>query len=181
MTQPRLVVVSGPSGVGKTTVCKALVQEPGFTRVMTCTTRAQRGNERPEVDYHFLTEEEFQRRIAAGEFLEWANVHGSCYGTPLDETQAILARGEHAVLNIDVQGAASVRDGDLPCLLVFLLPPSMEELERRLRGRKTDVWAEIDRRLETARQELERKHEYDFHVVNRDVHEAVAEILAALD
>ncbi len=181
MSEPRLVVVSGPSGVGKTTVCQALVQEPGFVRVMTCTTRAPRGNEQPEVDYHFLTEEEFGRRIDAGEFLEWALVHGSRYGTPLDETQAILAAGEHAVLNIDVQGAASVRDGKLPCLLVFLLPPSMEELERRLRDRKTDVWAEVDRRLETAKQELARKDEYDFHVVNRDVGEAVAEILAALE
>ncbi|MGH7162571.1 MAG: guanylate kinase, partial [Planctomycetota bacterium] len=127
-------------------------------------------------DYLFLAEEEFRARRDAGGFLEWARVHGHLYGTPRDAAAGVLRRGRHALLNIDVQGAASVRTSGLPHLLVFLLPPSQEDLERRLRGRGTDDEATITERLDTARAELARREEFDLKLVNDDVRRAADEI-----
>ncbi|MHC4550103.1 MAG: guanylate kinase [Planctomycetota bacterium] len=176
----RLVVVSGPSGVGKTTVCDELLRRPGFERVVTATTRPPRGPERHGVDYLFLSDEEFDRWIEERRFLEWAPVHGHRYGSPRATAEEILARGRHALLNIDVQGAASVRTCGLPALLVILLPPSWRELERRLSGRGTDASDAIAQRLAVARQELERQDEFDLKVVNDDSARAADEILRAL-
>jgi guanylate kinase len=176
MTTPRLVVVSGPSGVGKTTVCRRLLARPAFERVITATTRAPRPGERDGIDYLFISDAEFAAWADADRFLEWAHVHGRRYGSPRAQAREILDRGHHALLNIDVQGAASIRAGELPCLLVFLLPPSMDELERRLRGRRTDGEDEIARRLETAREEMARQDEFDLKVVNDDAERAAAEI-----
>jgi guanylate kinase len=176
MSTPRLVVVSGPSGVGKTTVCRRLLARPEFERVITATTRDPRAGERDGIDYLFISRAEFAAWVDADKFLEWARVHGRRYGSPRDQAQQILQRGRHALLNIDVQGAASIRAGDLPCLLVFLLPPSMDELERRLRGRHTEDEDEIERRLETARAEMARQDEFDLRVVNDDAERAAAEI-----
>ncbi|MHC4932556.1 MAG: guanylate kinase [Planctomycetota bacterium] len=174
--EPRLVVVSGPSGVGKTTVCEELLKRPGVERVVTATTRSARGQESHGVDYLFLHEEEFDQWIGEGRFLEWAEVHGSRYGSPRAQAEIILAKGHHALLNIDVQGAAQIRAAGLPCLRVFLLPPSTEELERRLRGRHTDSDDEIARRLETARREMARQDEFDLRVINDDSGRAADEI-----
>jgi guanylate kinase len=176
MSSPRLVVVSGPSGVGKTTVCRRLLERPEFERVITTTTRAPRPNERDGIDYLFVSDAEFAAWVDEDRFLEWARVHGRRYGSPRAQAQQILDRGRHALLNIDVQGAASIRAGDLPCLLVILLPPSMDELERRLRGRHTEGDEEIARRLQTAREELARQDEFDLRVVNDDAARAAAEI-----
>ena len=173
---PRLVVVSGPSGVGKTTVCAHLLARPAFERVITATTRAPRGNEAHEAHYLFLDEAEFDRWVANGLFLEWAHVHGNRYGSPRAPAEKILAQGRHALLNIDVQGAAQVEDA----FRVFLLPPSPEELERRLRGRDTDSEEEVLARLETARDELARQDEFDLKVVNDDSRRAADEIAEAL-
>lgn len=180
MPTPRLVVVSGPSGVGKTTVCRRLLRRPAFERVITATTRPPRPRERDGVDYRFVSEAEFGAWVGEDRFLEWAHVHGHRYGSPRAQAQEILGRGHHALLNIDVQGAASIRAGELPCLLVFLLPPSWPELERRLRGRHTDGDDEIERRLATAHDELARQDEFDLKVLNDDAERAAAEIDAHL-
>ena len=177
---PRLVVVSGPSGVGKTTVCDRLLLRPEFERVVTATTRPARGQESHGVDYLFLHEEEFDEWIGEGRFLEWAEVHGFRYGSPRAQAETILGKGHHALLNIDVQGAAQIRDTGMRCLRVFLLPPSLDELERRLRGRHTDTDDEIARRLETAKREMDRKAEFDLRVVNDDSDRAADEIRKAL-
>jgi guanylate kinase len=180
MRGPRLVVVSGPSGVGKTTVCNHLLKRDEFERVITATTREPRGRERHGTDYLFLSDAEFDRWIEEDRFLEWAEVYGRRYGSPRDQAEAILQSGRNALLNIDVQGAASLRTGELPTLTVFLLPPSEEELERRLRGRRTDSAEVIGRRLETARAELARAGEFDLRVVNDDSRRASEEIASAV-
>ncbi|MHC4135648.1 MAG: guanylate kinase [Planctomycetota bacterium] len=176
----KLVVVSGPSGVGKTTVCDHLLRRPEFERVMTATTRPARGDERNGVDYLFLSEEEFDRWIEQQRFLEWARVHDRRYGSPRASAEKILAGGRHALLNIDVQGAAAVRASGFPSLLVFLLAPSWEVLEKRLRGRRTDAPEAVDRRLANARTELARSDEFDLQVVNDDSARAAEEIVKAL-
>ena len=175
----KLVVVSGPSGVGKTTVCDRLLARPEFERVITATTRAPRGGEADGVDYHFLDRETFDRWIEQDRFLEWADVYENRYGSPRAAAQEILARGHFALLNIDVQGAASIGAGTLPCLRVFLLPPSTEELERRLRDRASDTEEVIARRLRVAHDELARQNEFDLRVVNDDPQRAADEIAAA--
>jgi guanylate kinase len=180
MAGSRLVVISGPSGVGKTTVCDRLFARKGFERVVTATTRDPRPGERPGKDYVFLAEKEFEAWASQGRFLEWANVHGHRYGTPRASVEEIVKRGHHALLNIDVQGAASVRATGFPCVLVFLLPPTWEELERRLRGRGTDPEEEIARRLAGAKAELLRQDDFDLKVTNDDPDRAAEEIARAV-
>jgi len=177
---PRLVVVSGPSGVGKTTICDHLLRRPEFERVITATTRAPRPGERPGSDYYFLSPEEFRAWEAQGRFLEWAEVFGERYGSPKDQAEEILARGHHVLLNIDVQGAAQVRECGLASLLVFLAPPSLAELERRLEGRGTDAPEVVAKRLAAASRELQRSEEFDLVVVNDDSERAAREIVEAL-
>lgn len=182
-TRPgRLLVLSGPSGVGKTTVADRLLREEGIERVVTATTRAPRPGEVPGVDYHFLTRDEFEEGIREGRFLEHAHVHENLYGTPRDAVEAGLRAGKNLLLNIDVQGAAILRETarDLDTVSVFLLPPSPQVLEERLRGRGTETAGELERRLETARHELERRDEYDHRVVNDILEEACQRILEIL-
>lgn len=173
----RLVVISGPSGVGKTTVVERLLQRPGFRRAVTATTRAPRAGERDGEDYHFLDADTFVERRDADWFLEWAHVHGRYYGTPRHEVQRIRDAGDCCVLVIDVQGAASLRAQGEDALFVFLAPPSFEELERRLRGRASDDEREIERRLAEARTEYERRDEADAVVINVDLERTVGEIV----
>jgi guanylate kinase len=173
-----LVVVSGPSGVGKTTVCNHLLARPDFERVITATTRAPRGTEKDGTDYHFLDDAEFDAWVAGNRFLEWAEVYGNRYGSPRAGAEEILASGRFPLLNIDVQGAASLRAAGMPCKRIFLLPPSMDELERRLRGRATGD--DVERRLTVAREEMARQNEFDLCVVNHDSLQAAEEISAAL-
>ena len=176
-----VAVVSGPSGVGKTTVIDGLLRRPGYARSITATTRAPRPGERDGVDYLFLTRERFEEGLAAGRFLEHATVHGNLYGTPRDAVEAVLARGDVCLLNIDVQGAESLRRSGFPVVTVFLLPPSPEELQARLERRGTETPEEKARRIEVARRELEQADRFDARIVNRVVDGTVAEVAAFID
>lgn len=169
-----LIVISAPSGAGKTTLCNSFLKaRPGVERAITCTTRAPRAGESDGIDYHFLAPEDFERRVAAGEFLEHALVHGNRYGTLKREVTERLARGRDVLLNIDVQGAESVRDTALqdehlqPALVtVFLTTATPQELERRLRGRGTDAEPVIAARLAAARAELSHWRNFDYLIVS---------------
>lgn len=171
-----LLVVSGASGAGKTTVAKGLLTNPGFARAVTATTRPPRAGERDGVDYHFLDEATFLQRIAQGAFLEHAEVHGRLYGTPRSAVEEILASGRVCVLVIDVQGADSLRRQGVDAFHVFVTAPSLDELERRLRDRGTDSDAVIARRLAEAPVEIAQAGQYDAVVMNDDVERAIGEI-----
>jgi len=182
MERPRgsLLVLSGPSGVGKTTIARRLAKIPGIVRVTTATTRPPRPGEEDGRDYRFLARGPFEEAVARGEFLEHAEIDGNLYGTPREDVLRELAEGRLVLLDVDVQGARSLRAAGLPALLVFVEPPSREELRRRLEGRGSEDPGAVRRRLERAEREMAQKGLYDVVVVNRDVGEAVAEIAAEL-
>jgi guanylate kinase len=171
-----LVVLSGPSGVGKTTVCHRLLLLPGIDRVVTATTRPPRNGEADGRDYVFLSERVFEDRLRQGWFLEEARVFGHRYGTPVESVDRLLRRGRVPLLAIDVQGAEQVRRRMPGALFLFLAPPSWEELEARLRGRGTDAPQVQARRLEEARREWACRDRYDCVVVNDDLERTVGEI-----
>ena len=178
----RLIVISGPSGVGKTSICEALLKKSKFTRVITCTTRPPRGGEQDGVDYFFSARTDFEEGIKAGRFLEHAEVYGNLYGTPRDLVEEGIESGADLLLNIDVQGARLVRDSGIPCLVtVFIDAPSEEELQRRLTGRAADSEEDIRQRLEIARSERKEKSAYQHIVVNDDFDRAVQELEALLE
>ncbi len=171
-----LVIVSGPSGVGKDTVISSLClvpTDPERYFVVTCTTRPRREYEVDGVHYNFLTEREFERLRAKGGFLEANLVHGHWYGTPRDQVRAALAAGRDAILKIDVQGAAVVKQKVPEALLVFLVPPSLEDLFSRLQARATESADELDIRQRNAALELARQEDYD-HVVRNDTGQVAA-------
>lgn len=175
----RLVVLAGPTAVGKGAVSRYIREQyPNVLLSVSATTRAPRPGEVDGVDYQFLTEEEFDRMISAGAMLETATVHNAYrYGTPRAPIEAALAEGKSVLLEIDLQGARSVREAMPDAILIFLLPPSWEELVRRLIGRGTEKPSEQARRLETAKVELAAQHEFDYRVVNTDVSQAAREVV----
>jgi guanylate kinase len=176
---PLLIVISAPSGGGKTTLCQQLLtKHPEMTRAITCTTRAPRTGERDGIDYFFLDKAAFQERVDAGDFLEHATVYTHSYGTPKSEVLARLRQGRDVLLNIDVQGAATVcataeADPDLRRALVtvFLTPASLEELETRLRRRATDAEAELQKRLGVAREEIARWRMFQYLLISTTIAE----------
>jgi guanylate kinase len=178
-TDPLVFIVSGPSGSGKSTLVRKLVEVPGMLLSISCTTRPARASEVPGQWYNFLSEEEFRRRIEADEFLEYACVFGHhYYGTPRSELERARAAAKDLVLEIDVQGASQVKRKLPGAVGIFILPPSREELERRLRARGQDSEEEIERRLEGARQEMTAYSQYEYAVVNDDMEDAGRRIQA---
>jgi guanylate kinase len=176
--QGRLIVLSGPSGVGKDTVLHALfARDPRLRYSISYTTRSPRPGEVEGVAYTFVDEAQFRRLEEAGEFLETAVVHGNRYGTSRRRVEAMLARGDHVVLKIDVQGAAAVRERLPDALFIFLLPPSLDVLRQRLRDRGTDDDAALARRDADAAREMAEASRYDHLVVNDSVERAAREIL----
>ena len=170
----RLFVVSAPSGTGKTTVAERLVARlPDLVLSRSYTSRAARVGEQDGVDYHFIARDRFEAMIAAGDFLEWADVFGNLYGTCGPETERLLSSGRDVVLVIDVQGAQQVRECGLAFVSIFVLPPSFTALEQRLRGRSKDSDAAIRRRLDVASAEVSGYHDYDYVIVNDDLDVAV--------
>jgi guanylate kinase len=169
-----LIIVSAPSGAGKTTLVERLVEQvPDLKLSRSYTSRPARDGETDGVDYNFVTRERFEAMVTAGEFLEWADVFGNLYGTSAADTERILAAGCDLVLVIDVQGARKVRQSGFETTAVFVMPPSFEALERRLRGRSKDSEGAIQRRLQVARDEVSSFAEYDFVVVNDELTGAV--------
>lgn len=186
---PLLLLVSAPSGGGKTTLCNELLaSRPEFTRAITCTTRAPRPGERDGMDYYFLDPSTFDRRVAAGDFLEHATVFGNRYGTLRSELRDRLRAGQDVLLSIDVQGARTVRtqalgDAELKRSLVtlFLTPPSLTILEERLRKRNSDSPEVIQRRLGEARREFAEWPEFDYLLISTSVSEDLRRALAIVE
>ncbi|MBG6054251.1 guanylate kinase [Salinibacterium sp. CAN_S4] len=179
----RLIVLAGPTAVGKGTVSAHIRENyPDVMLSVSATTRTPRPGEIDGVHYYFVDDEEFDRKIADGELLEWAVVHNSYrYGTPRPPIDEALAAGKRVMLEIDLQGARQVRAVMPEALLVFLLPPTWEELVRRLIGRGTEKPEEQQRRLDTARVELAAQDEFDAKVVNREVSQAAQEVVELMD
>jgi guanylate kinase len=179
--RPRLTVLSGPSGVGKSTVVAHMRKEhPEVWLSVSATTRKPRPGEKHGVQYFFVTDEEFDKLVAGDELLEWAEFAGNRYGTPRRAVLAHLERGEPVLLEIDLQGARLVKQAMPSARLVFLAPPSWEELVRRLTGRGTEDPEVIERRLEAARTELAAEEEFEATLVNTSVEDVSAELLALM-
>ena len=175
----RLFVIAAPSGAGKTSLVRALMErEPGLRFSISYTTRKQRPNEIHGRDYFFVSREEFDRMVAAGEFLEHATVFDNSYGTSHRQVEASLEAGQDLILEIDWQGAQQIRRALPECHSIFILPPSRAELERRLRGRGTDSEEVIQRRLRDAAGDMGHWREFDFVVVNDDFETALAGLQA---
>jgi guanylate kinase len=186
---PLLVLISAPSGGGKTTLClQLLAARPQMTRAVTCTTRAPREGERDGVDYYFLDSTSFLKRVQAGNFLEHATVYGNSYGTLKAEVLGKLRQGKDVLLNVDVQGAATIREKALEdpelrraLVSVFLTPPSMDILEQRLRKRGTDSRAVIQKRLGVARQEIAQWKHFDYLLLSASIKEDLRRMLAIVE
>jgi guanylate kinase len=173
----RLFVIAAPSGAGKTTLVKALVtRNPELRFSISYTTREKRVNEAHGVDYLFVDKDEFNRLREGGEMLEWAEVFDNFYATSRSQVEALLADDHNVVLEIDWQGARQVRESMPECVTIFILPPSLDELERRLRDRRTDSAAVIDRRLADALGDMSHWDEFDHVIVNDDLEAALADL-----
>jgi guanylate kinase len=176
----KLVVISGPSGAGKTSVCRALKQHPDVEFSVSATTRRMREGERDGADYHFLSRDDFQRRLSENQFLEWATYNGNLYGTPRWPMDAALARGKTFLVEIEVKGTRQLRERGIEGLYVFIAPPSIAELRRRLVNRGSNDPVEIDQRVRIAEEELAAAREtvsgrplYDVTIENVDLEQTI--------
>lgn len=176
-----LFVLSAPSGAGKTSISRELLaRHPELRESISYTTRAMRPGEKDGVDYHFVSREQFDRMVREGAFVEWAEVHGNCYGTARETLRQASNQGCDILLDIDVQGAAQLRSSALEGVFLFILPPGMNELRQRLAGRNTDSVEVIERRMNNAVGEIREAVHFDYIVVNDDLQEAIATVEAIL-
>lgn len=172
-----LFVLSGPSGVGKGTVAKNLLQRnANLAWSVSSTTRAPRSGEINGKDYEFLSKDEFQNKVKQGFFLEWAEVHGNHYGTSRTQLEKLLLEGKNVLIEIDVQGAEKIKNSGFPCKMIFLMPPSEAELKQRLNGRNSETEETLQIRLKTAEKELEKTKNYDYIIVNKDLVDTIQKI-----
>ncbi len=172
----KLYVITGPSGTGKGCICKEILKEIDNEFSVSMTTRPAREGEVHGKDYYFVSEEEFLANVEKGNFLEHARVFDNLYGTPKDMVMKQLVKGRNIILDIDVQGALQVKKAMPEAIMIFLLPPSLDELRRRLEGRATDSQDVIEKRLGQALNEIKLIGEYDYYVVNDDIEKAVSEV-----
>lgn len=180
--EPKLFVISGPSGAGKgTLVARVRAQRPNLGLTVSATTREPRAGEVDGVNYYFLSDEEFSRRVANDEFVEWAQVHDHRYGTLVSEVERNLATGQSLILEIDVQGALAVKKRFPDAVLIFIEPPSLEVLKARLVGRGSETSESLALRLHTAEGEMQMRSHYDEIVVNDDLDVATSDLLAVLN
>ena len=177
MKKGKLIVISGPSGVGKGSICSQLLNmDSNYYFSISATTRSPRTNEQDGKDYFFISKKEFESKIGQGEMLEYAQYCSNYYGTPLDITQQKRGEGHDVILEIEVQGALSAKKKCPDAVMIFVLPPSLNELKNRLVGRKTENEKVIRKRLETAISEIESAKHYEYLVINESINAAVAEV-----
>ncbi|MBE0597185.1 MAG: guanylate kinase [Desulfuromonadales bacterium] len=176
-----LFVISAPSGAGKTSLCRAIIDFfPDLRQSISFTTRPIRGGEQDGVDYHFVSRPSFEAMVAEGAFAEWAEVHGNLYGTALATLESCRDQGLDVLLDIDCQGAAQLRRSYSGGVFIFVLPPSLEELRRRLEGRQTDRPEVIERRIANARTEIDAAVDYDYLIINQVFPQAVENLKAIM-
>lgn len=172
-----LIVISGPSGTGKGTICRALLQQqPDIFLSVSATTRSPRDGEIDGVHYHFMSKGQFEQMLEQEEFLEWASVYDNYYGTPKSPVTGAIAAGKDVLLEIDMQGALKVKEKAPDGTYIFIVPPSLKALRQRITGRGKDSVAEIDKRMNKARHELTYLQDYDFVVINDKLDQAVAKV-----
>ena len=182
MTNGRLYVISAPSGAGKNSIIRLVMKEVNnLVYSISVTTRLPRNGEAHGKDYFFVTRDEFRGKITNNDFLEWAEVHGEFYGTLRSHTEEIIKSGRDVILDIDIQGARSVKANMKEAVCIFIMPPSLQELRKRLLKRGTETREKIEERLIIAEHEMESSGEYDYIVVNSVLSEAVADVKKIID
>lgn len=178
----KLFIISAPSGAGKTTLCReALKRFKDITYSISYTTRKPRNGEQDGIDYHFITKEEFKRKIESNKLVEWAEVYGNFYGTSAEFLDTCFASGKHILLDIDIQGTIQIKKQYPDSVTIFIMPPSLETLRTRLESRGTDTRQVIERRLEIAKKEMEEKDLYHYIIINDQLSKAVFELIEIIE